>query len=81
MGASSKRLQATKLRERGGMEKSNRKVIINTNEHDDLFPEVRLRRTYSTSRRPRRLGLFQPFPSLRMPLRPVECFSLISRVT
>jgi hypothetical protein len=47
--------------------------MINTNEHDDLFPEVQFQRTYSPLRRPQRPGLFQPFPSLSQSLRPVEC--------
>jgi hypothetical protein len=64
-----------------GEEESNRKVMINTNENDNLFPKVQFRRTYSTLRRPRRSGLFQPFPSLKWSLRLVECFFLISRVT
>jgi hypothetical protein len=40
LGANSKRLYARELRERGE-EESNRKVMINTNEHNDLFPEDR----------------------------------------
>jgi hypothetical protein len=32
--------------------------MINTKEHNDLFPEVRFRRTYSPLRRLRRPGLF-----------------------
>jgi hypothetical protein len=28
-------------------EESNRKVMINTNEHNNLFPKVRFQRTYS----------------------------------
>jgi hypothetical protein len=55
--------------------------MVNTNEHNDLFAEVRFRRTYFPLRRPRRPGPFQPFPSLKRPLRLAECFSLISRVT
>jgi hypothetical protein len=31
---------------------------INSNEHDDLFPEIRFQRTYSPLRRPQRPGLF-----------------------
>jgi hypothetical protein len=34
-----------RTRERGEGE-LNRKVMINTNEHDDLFPEVRFQRTH-----------------------------------
>jgi hypothetical protein len=64
-----------------GEEESNRRIMINTNEHNDLFPKVRFRRTYSLLRRPWRPGLFQPFPSLKRSLRPVECFFLISRIT
>jgi hypothetical protein len=64
-----------------GEKESNRKVMINTKEHDDLFPEVRFQSTYFLFRRPCKLGLFQPFPSLKWSLRPVECFFLISRVT
>jgi hypothetical protein len=56
-------------------------VKINTNGHDDLFPEVWFQRTYSPLRRPQRPGLFQPFPSLNGSLRPVECFFSISQVT
>jgi hypothetical protein len=41
LGANSKRLQARELRERGE-EESSRKVMINTNEHNDLFLEVRV---------------------------------------
>jgi hypothetical protein len=80
LGANSKRLLARELRERVE-EESNRKVMIITNEHNDLFPEVRFQRTYSWLRRSHRPGLFQPFPSLKQSLRPVDCFSLISRVT
>jgi hypothetical protein len=50
--------------------------MINTNEHDDLFPKVWFRRTYSSLRRPRRLGLFQLFASLKRAPRPVELASL-----
>jgi hypothetical protein len=39
LGSNSKRLQARELRERGE-EESNHKVTINTDEHNDLFPEV-----------------------------------------
>jgi hypothetical protein len=48
LGANSKILQARELeRERERVEEeSNRKVMINTNEHNDLFPEVRFERTY-----------------------------------
>jgi hypothetical protein len=63
LGANPKRLKAREIRERGD-EESNRKIMINTNEHNDLFPDVRFRRTYSPLRRPRRSGLFQPFLSL-----------------
>jgi hypothetical protein len=62
-------------------EESNHKVMINTNEYNDLFPEVQFHRTYSLLSMPRRPGLFQPIPSLKRPLRSVECFSLISRIT
>jgi hypothetical protein len=71
---------AREPRERGE-EESNQKVIINTNEHNDLFPKVWFQKTYSPLWRPRRPGLFQPFHSLKRSLRSVECFSLISRVT
>jgi hypothetical protein len=56
LGANSKR-EAIELREKGE-EESNCKVMINTNEHDDLFPEVQFQRTYSSLRRPHRLDLF-----------------------
>jgi hypothetical protein len=39
-------------------EETNRMVKINTNEHNDLFPEVRFQVTYSPLRRPQRSGLF-----------------------
>jgi hypothetical protein len=39
LGANSKRLQARELRERGE-EESNRKIMVNTNEHNDLFLKV-----------------------------------------
>jgi hypothetical protein len=48
------------------------RVKINTNEHGDLFPEVRFQGTYSPLRRPQRSSLFQPFLSLNRSLRPVE---------
>jgi hypothetical protein len=64
LGANSKDYEQENFRERGE-EESNRRIMINTNEHNDLFPEVRFRRTYSLLRRPRRLGLFQPFPYLK----------------
>jgi hypothetical protein len=60
---------------------TNRVMKINTNEHDDLFPEVRFQGTYSPLRRPQRTCLFQHFPSPNLSLRPVECFFLITLVT
>jgi hypothetical protein len=57
LGANSKNCKQENFRERGE-EESNRKVMINTNEHNDLFPEVRFQRTYSPLRRPHRSGLF-----------------------
>jgi hypothetical protein len=36
------------------------------------FTEVRFLQTYSTLRWSQRLGLFQPFPSLKRSLRPSE---------
>jgi hypothetical protein len=39
LGANSKDCEQENFRERGE-EESNRRVMINTNEHDDLFPEV-----------------------------------------
>jgi hypothetical protein len=50
--------------------------MINTNEHGDLFPMVWFGRTYSPLRRSGRPDLFQPFPSLKRPPRPVELASL-----
>jgi hypothetical protein len=50
--------------------------MINTNEHGDLFPMVWFGRTYSLLRRSGRPDLFQPFPSLKRSLRPVEFASL-----
>jgi hypothetical protein len=35
--------------------------MINTNEYNDLFFEIRYQWTYSLLRRPQRPGLFQPF--------------------
>jgi hypothetical protein len=67
--------------EREEREETNRVMKINTNEHGDLFPVVQFQGTYSLLRRPQRLGLFQPFPSLIQSLRPVECFFLITGVT
>jgi hypothetical protein len=63
LGATEKDKQEN-FRERGE-EESNHKVMVNINEHDNLFPEVRFRRTYSPLRMPCRSGLFQPFPSLK----------------
>ena len=70
--ANSKGLLVRELLDRGEREKTNRMVMINTNEHDDLFPEVRFQWTYSPSRRPQRPGLFQPFPSLKRSPGPSE---------
>jgi hypothetical protein len=67
-------LQARELRERGEGE-VNRKVRMNTNEHDDLFPEVWFRITYSPLRSPRRTGLLQPFSSLKWSWRSIELSS------
>jgi hypothetical protein len=66
--------------EREEREETNRVMKINTNEHSDLFPEVRFQGTYSPLRRPQRLVYSNPF-SLNRSLRPVECFFLITRVT
>jgi hypothetical protein len=41
LGANSKDYEQENFRERGEGE-SNRKLMINTNEHNDLFPEVQL---------------------------------------
>jgi hypothetical protein len=82
LGANSKYCEQENFeREREEREETNRMVMINTNEHDDLFPEDWSQWTYSPLRRPQRLSLFQPFLSLNRSLRPVECFFLISRVT
>jgi hypothetical protein len=40
LGANSKDYEQENFRERG-KEESNHRVMINTNEHDNLFPEVR----------------------------------------
>jgi hypothetical protein len=40
LGVNSRDCEQENFRERGE-EESNRKVMINTNEHNDLFPEVR----------------------------------------
>jgi hypothetical protein len=40
LGANSKDCEQENFRERGE-EETNRRVMINTNEHDDLFLEVR----------------------------------------
>jgi hypothetical protein len=40
LGANSKDCEQENFRERRE-EESNHRVMINTNEHDDLFPEVR----------------------------------------
>jgi hypothetical protein len=66
---------------RGERGETNQTMKINTNGHDDLFPEVRFQGTYSPLRRPQRPDLFQPFPSLNRSPRPVECFFLITQVT
>jgi hypothetical protein len=81
LGANSKQYEQENFREREEREETNREMKINTNEHDDLFPEVRFQGTYFPLRRPQRPGLFQPFPFLNRSLRPVECFLLIKRVT
>jgi hypothetical protein len=44
LGANSKQYEQKTL-ERGEREETNRVMKINTNEHDDLFPEVRFQRT------------------------------------
>ena len=80
-GSKLKTMWAREFRGREEIEETNRMVKINTSGHGDLFLEVRFQRTYSPLRRPQRLGLFQPFPSLIRSLRPVECFFLITRVT
>jgi hypothetical protein len=41
LGANSKGCEQENLEKERGEEESNRKVKINTNEHNDLFPEVR----------------------------------------
>jgi hypothetical protein len=78
LGANSKYCEQENIDEVG--KESNCRIMINTNEHNDLFPEVRFRRTYSPLKRPQRPGLSQPFPSLKRSLRPVECLFLISRI-
>jgi hypothetical protein len=40
LGANSKDCEQENFRERGE-EEPNRKILINTNEHNDLFPEIR----------------------------------------
>jgi hypothetical protein len=55
------------------------KQITNEDQHKDtcdLFLEVRFEGTYSTLRSPLRMGLFQPFPSLKRSQSPVEFSSL-----
>jgi hypothetical protein len=81
LGANSKQYEQENFREREDRKETNRVLKINTNEHGDLFPEVRFQETYSPLRRPQRSGLFQPFPSLNQSLRSVGCFFLITRVT
>jgi hypothetical protein len=59
LGANSKYCEQENI---DGVEKeSNCRIMINTNEHNDLFPEVRFRRTYSPSKRPQRRVFFNPF--------------------
>jgi hypothetical protein len=53
-----------KTLEREEREETNQVMKINTNEHGDLFPEVRFQGTYSPLRRTQRSGLFQPFLSI-----------------
>jgi hypothetical protein len=85
--ANSKDCKQENLERERGEEESNRKIMINTNEHKDLFPDVWFRRTYSPLRRPHRSGLFQPFPSLKRSLRPrkdhhtLRCLLLALQVT
>jgi hypothetical protein len=81
LGANSKLYEQENFREREEREETNRVMKINTNEHGDLFLNVRFQRTYSPLWRPQRAGLFQPFLSLNRSLRPVECFFLTTRVT
>jgi hypothetical protein len=80
-GSQLKNNMSKRTLEREKKAETNRVMKINTNEHSDLFLEVRFQRTYSPLRRPQRSGLFQPFPFLNRSLRPVECFFLITRVT
>jgi hypothetical protein len=61
-GSLLKTMRARELLVREERGETNRMVKINTNEHSDLFPDVRFQRTYSLLRRPQRPGLFQPFP-------------------
>jgi hypothetical protein len=64
LGANSRVCEQENFRERG----RTKLCKVNTNEHNDLFPEVWFQWTYSLLRRPRRPGLFQPFPSLNRSL-------------
>jgi hypothetical protein len=62
LGSNSKQYEQENFREREEREETNRVMKINTNEHDDLFPEVWFQRTYSPLRRPKGRVYSNPFP-------------------
>jgi hypothetical protein len=60
-------------------EEANRKVMINTNEHGDLFPEVPPQRMYVPVEDVTKTGSLSTLPSLKRSRRPVELLHLITR--
>jgi hypothetical protein len=60
-------------------EEANRKVLINTNEHGDLFPEVPPRKMYVPVEEATKAESLSTLPSLKRSRRPVEFVPLITR--
>jgi hypothetical protein len=60
-------------------EEANHKVLINTNERGDLFPEVPPRRIYVPIEEATKAGSLSTLPSLKRSRRPVEFAPLITR--
>jgi hypothetical protein len=79
LGANSKHCEQENLER--GEEEPNHRIMPTQMNTTIWFPRFGSEKLTPPLRRPQRPSLFQPFPSIKRSLRPIECFFLISRIT